>query len=122
MSIATINTWDRVLDRIEGRVFPDPSLRRVANVFFLHFARRAVVNVIANVFFIGENLADGPSRPGPAEIREDALGIQHLSNLRLLLSFFGKLAVHPADRLHFFARPCNENDSVRLDAFVLPLL
>ena len=54
----------------------DPLVGRIGHVLPLQFERGAVIDVVADVLLVGEDLVDGAFRPGPAEICKHALGVE----------------------------------------------
>ena len=85
----------------------------------LQLARDAVPDVVADILLVDEDLVDGAARPGPPQIRADALGVQQRGDLVLAAPLLDEAAIDPADRIHLLGRPRHEDHAVRLKALVL---
>ena len=58
----------RLDDGIERPFRPDPHLRAIRHPLLLQFEGAPVVDVVADVFLVGQDLMDGGAGPGPVEI------------------------------------------------------
>ena len=81
-----------------------------------------VVDVVADVFLVGQHLVDRAARPRPAQVRQDALLVESRRDLAFQPAALDELPVHPPNGLHLLFRPGNEDHPVGLEALVLALL
>ena len=63
----------RLDDGCERAAGPDPHVGRVRDALLLQLEGDPVVDVVADVFLVGQNLVDGAARPGPPEIGQRCL-------------------------------------------------
>ena len=68
-------------DTVEHAVRTDPRLRRIDDALGFQFEGDAIVEVVADVFFIGQDLVDDAARPGSAEVGLDAFSVQRGGDL-----------------------------------------
>jgi hypothetical protein len=61
--------------RLECRVVPHPHTGWIDHPLHLQLGRRSVIDIVADVLLVGENLVDGAARPRSAEIRGDPFRI-----------------------------------------------
>src|SRR3569833_202509 len=78
-----------------------------------------MVNVIADVLFIRENLVNGPPGPSPSEICQNASTIQQRGNVRFIFCLHNKHQIHPTNNFDFFFRAGDQDHSIGLDALML---
>ncbi|MNL17130.1 hypothetical protein D3C87_1382070 [compost metagenome] len=69
--------WD---DCFERSIPSNPLFRWVAHMLDLQLERRSVVDVMAYVFFVGENLMNGAPRPLNSRIGGQAFTIENRSD------------------------------------------
>ena len=62
---------------------------------------------------------DRSTRPWPMEIGLDAFIVQDAGNFALSSPLLDKQSKHPSHRVDLWRRARHENDTIRLDAFVL---
>ncbi len=79
-----------------------------------------VVDVVADIFFVGENLVHRPAGPKPAKIRAQLIGIEPACDLSLIQAFLKKAPIYPLDYLNFIFGAGAKHDAIRLKAFMLP--
>ena len=79
----------------------------------------AVVDVVADVLFVGEHLAHSAVRPGPLVVGADALVVESLRNFSQGHVVLDEPSKHPQDSGHFVIGAGHEDDAVGLQAFVL---
>jgi hypothetical protein len=82
----------------------------------------SVSDIIANVFFSGQDLMDDAPRPWPAEIGNQSHGIRPRSDLALRDSFPNEPLVDLSDPLGLLRRPRSQDHAIRLQALVLAAL
>ena len=109
-------------DWLKYSIGPDPHLGAVMNPFSFEFEGGAVPNVVANVLLIDQNLVDGAAGPGPPEVGSNPAGVKQLGDFALELPIVDECPINPTDRILFFWWPWHQDDSIRLDAFLLPLV
>jgi len=63
-------------DAVKRTFLADPHLRRVVDMLLLELEGVAVVDVVADVLFVDEYLANGAVGPGAVLIGVDGLGVQ----------------------------------------------
>ena len=78
-----------------------------------------IIDVIADVFFIGENLMHRPAGPKSAKIGAQPIGIELARNLSLIQAFLKKAPIDPLDYLNFIFGAGAKHDAIRLKAFML---
>src|SRR5271170_7969499 len=79
-----------------------------------------MINVVADVFFVGEYLMNSRTVPRTPKVRKHSLGIQGLGDFRFAFSFINKRLINPPDNFNFILRPRNQDYPVGLKAFVFP--
>jgi hypothetical protein len=105
--------------RLECRVVPHPHTGWIDHPLHLQLGRRSVIDIVADVLLVGENLVDGAARPRSAEIRADAFRIQSRGDLAFGPPLHDKHAVQATRDLHFLRGPRPQHDSVRLKTLLL---
>jgi hypothetical protein len=105
--------------RLECRVVPHPHTGWIDHPLHLQLGRRSVIDIVADVLLVGENLVDGAARPRSAEIRADAFRIQNRGDLAFGPPLHDKHAVQATRDLHFLRGPRPQHDSVRLKTLLL---
>jgi len=78
-----------------------------------------VINIVADIFLIGEHLVNGSSRPGTPEVCQNPLGVQRRRDFRFRFFLLQEYSVDPANHLHLVIRPRDQNYPVRLQALLL---
>src|SRR5262249_47753251 len=78
-----------------------------------------MVNVVADVLFIREDLVNGSPGPSPPEICQNASTIQQRGNVRFIFCLLNKHLIHPTNNFDFFIRAGDQNHSVSLNPLVL---
>ena len=63
-------------DRLKRTFLLDPHVRRVLHTEFLELEGNSVVDVVANVLFVGQHLAHGGTGPVAFKVRVDAFFIE----------------------------------------------
>ncbi len=109
----------RLHDGRERPLCAHPQFRWVLHVLALEFEGSAVVDVVADVFFVGQHLVHGAVRPRPPEIGERAASVERPSDFRLVFLLVDELLVDPAHGLDFLARSGHQDHAVGLDALLL---
>ena len=66
----------RVHDPLESAICTDPHFGIINNPLLLELERAPVVDIVANVLFVREDLVDGAARPELAKIGFDTLFIE----------------------------------------------
>ena len=108
--------WD---DRLEGRLFFDPHLRDVHHSVLLELERNAVVNVVADVLFVGEDLVNRGTGPGAVEVGCEPQAIKTLGNLRFDHPLIDEPLVDLVDRLNLGVWAGHQDHTIGLQALVL---
>ena len=78
-----------------------------------------MINIVADIFLVGEHLVNGPSRPGTPEVCQNPLGVQRRRDFRFRFFLLQEYLVDPAHHLHLILRPRDQNYPVRLQALLL---
>ena len=73
----------RLDDAFKNAVGSNPFVRRIVHMLLFQFARGPVIDVVADVFFVGENLMHRRPVPCPPKVRDDALCVQNLRRFRI---------------------------------------
>ena len=103
----------------EGTLLADPHLRRVVNVLFLELERVAVVDVVADVLLVGQDLAHGAIRPRAITIGVDGDGIEPVGDLTQGQVILKQPTVDLVDGGHFVVRTRHQDHPIGLQALVL---
>jgi hypothetical protein len=111
------NLW--VDNRLECIIGPNPHFWTVFNPFLLQLEGAAVIDVIADVLLVRQNLMNGSPSPGSAKISRYASLVKLCSNLTLDLSAVDELAIHPPNSLDFLLRTGDQDHAIGLQALVL---
>ena len=109
-------------DGLECPVVPYPHLGRIDHPLGPQLEGRAVIDVVADILLIGENLVDRASCPRPAEVRRNAFGIQCLGDLPLGPLLHHEHAIEAAHDLDLLGRPWLQHDAIGLKALLLAAL
>ena len=112
----------RLDDGLEGPFRPDPHLRAIRDPLLLQLKGAPVVDVVADVFLVGQDLMDGGAGPGPAEIGQDSALIKFGGDFAFRTAVFQETAVDPADGFHLCFGPGHQDHPVCLQALVLTTL
>src|SRR5688572_16185224 len=78
-----------------------------------------MINIVSNVFLIGEYLMDSASIPCAAKISEHTLSIQRFSNFGFAFSIIDECLINPSHHFDLLIWTGNENHAIRLEALVL---
>ena len=108
----------RRYDGIERTFLLDPHFRAIYDPCLFELKRATVVDVVADVFFVGEYLSHGGTRPCTAQIGEDALGIEPVGDLGFEQISLDEPAVDLVDDGNFSIRSGLQDDAVRLQTLV----
>ena len=110
----------RLHDGRERPLRTHPQFRRILDVLALEFEGSAVVDVVADVFFVGQHLVHGAVRPRtrPKSVSVPRL-VEQPGDLRLVFLLVDELLVDPAHGLDFLARSGHQDHAVGLDALLL---
>ena len=87
----------------------------------LQLERRAVIDVVADVFLIGEHLMDGRPRPLAAKVGANASRIEDGGDFSLRPALGHKRLIDPANVGLLVIGTRNEHDPVGLDALLLTM-
>ncbi len=109
----------RVHNGLEHAVGPDPHVRRIDHAFLFQLVGFAVVDVVADVFLVGEDLVHHLAGPVAAKVGLDAAGIEIGGDPAFGFSTLDELAIDIADDLDFLGGAGGEDDAVGLQALVL---
>jgi hypothetical protein len=85
---------------------------------FLELEGAAVVDVVTDVFLVGEHLAHSGARPVPPKVRAGTLGIEPLRNIRSRQVVIDEPAVDLIDDRDLSIRSRLQDDAVGLQALV----
>jgi len=85
----------------------------------LQFEGGAVVDVVTDIFFVGEHLMHRAARPLPPKIGENLPDVEGLGDFTLGFTLIEKSAVNPADGFLFLVRSRLQHDPVGLEALML---
>ena len=100
------NLW--VDNRLECVISPNPHFWTVFDPILLQLEGAAIIDVIADVLFVRQNLMNGSPSPGLAKISRHASLVELCSNLALDLSAVDELAIHPPNGLDFLLGTADE--------------
>lgn len=89
-------------DSLENTVSPDPHVRHIGYTLPFQFVGLMVVNIVADVFLIGEDLVNHSAGPIAVNIRLDAACIEVGSDPGFGLSALDELVVNVAHDCDFF--------------------
>ena len=103
-------------------VSPNPFIGWIVDVLLFQFARRPVIDVVADVFFVGEDLMHRAPVPFPPEVGFHALRVEAGGNLGFDFPATDEHLEDPLDDFDLVFRPAHQHDAVSLDAFVFPHL
>ena len=106
-------------DRLEGAFLLDPHVWLVRDPVFLEFERDPVVDVVADVLFVGQHLADSGPGPIPVQVGTNSLAIESGRDFRLRYAAIDEPLVDLVDRLHLGVGAWHQDHPIRLQAFVL---
>src|SRR6266853_6128737 len=81
-----------------------------------------MINVVADIFFVGEHLMNGASCPRSSKVRDYTLSVKRHCNFRFAFPLVNKCMVNPSHHFGFLIRSWNQNHPIRLKALVLPHL
>ena len=70
------------------------------------FEGRAMINVVADVFFVGEDLVNCAARPRPPKIRDNTFRIQLRGDFGFIFAV-EECSVNPADDFDLLIRPAH---------------
>ena len=88
-------------------------------MLLFQFARRPVIHVVPDIFFIRKNLMHGHPVPLPSEVCHHALCVQNCGDFRFGFSFGDERMINPAHDFDLLFRPGHQHHAVGLDAFLL---
>ena len=88
----------RINDRFECVIGAYPHFRAVFEPLFLKLERTTVIDVVADVFLVRQNLVNGSPRPGTAKVRRYAVVIKLRCDLALDIASVDELAVQGLSR------------------------
>ena len=97
---------------------PHPYIGRIDYPLNLQLERGTVIDIVADVLLVGENLVDRAARPRSAEICANAFRIQSRGNLALGPPLHDKHAVETTYDLYLLRGPRPQHDSIRLKALL----
>ena len=102
-----------------GAFGPDPHLAKVHHPALLQLEGHLVVDVVADVFFVGQDLVNG--RPGPwsLKIGQMPLGIQGFSNFTLRAAILYEHPIRATHDVLFLLRARHKYHAVGLEALLL---
>ena len=109
----------RLDNRREGFCLANQLLRRIDHPLTLQLEGNAVVDVVADVFFVGEHLMHRAPRPVPTKIGQNAHGIETRGDLALDHPLLHEPAVHLAHNTDLILRSRPQHHAVGLEALVL---
>src|ERR1700694_6113698 len=103
---------------IEGKA---PSARtqvsgRFKNPMILEFVGNSIKNIIADVFFICQNLMDRGPRPRTVEVAQYSLLVKQRCDVALRLAFLDKHQIDAANIFNLFCWSGREHDAIGLQA------
>ena len=78
-----------------------------------------VIDVVADILFVGQHLMDGATGPGAVEIRLQAALVQQRRDLAFEPAAVDELPVNPPNILDFVVGSGNQDDPIGLQALVL---
>jgi hypothetical protein len=85
----------------------------------LRFERPPVVDVVADVLLVGQNLMYGSAGPGAAKVGRDAAGVEDLGDFLFPTSLPDEHLVDPLDDTDRFFRATDQDHPVGLQALLL---
>ena len=85
----------------------NPFFLRVHNMFEFQFEGRAMINIVANIFFVGEHLMNSGTVPRAPKVSEQSLRIQRLGDFRFAFSLANESLINPQHCFDFLIRPRN---------------
>ena len=106
-------------DGLIRAVAPYPVLGLVHDAWSLEFGARAVVEVVANVLFVGEEFVYGAARPGSCALRKDAIVVQDGRDLRFRALFHGEEVIDATHGRDFQVRSGGEGHTLQLKTLAL---
>ena len=112
----------RLDDGIERPFRTDPHLRAIRDPLLLQLEGAPVVDVVADVFLVGQDLMDGGAGPGPVEIGQDPALIQFCGDFAFRTAVLEEPAIDPANGPDLGVRPENQYHPVCLQTLVLTAL
>ena len=98
MASCTLANSQWVDDGGKRLIRPNPHLRRIEDVLALQFEGGAVIDVVADVFFVREHLMHRAPRPRPPQIGGNLPRIEGLGDFTFGFPFVEKRAVDPRGR------------------------
>lgn len=87
----------RINNRLKSALRADPHRGVVDDAALLQLERDPVPNIVADVFFVDENLVHRPTRPGTAQIGRYAAIIEFGGNLAFIAPILDKALINPPD-------------------------
>jgi hypothetical protein len=106
-------------DGFKGPVRPDPHLGRIFNPFLFQFERGVVVDVVADVFFVGEHLMNRTACPGSLQVGQNPPVVELLGDLELGQPVANKFLVDLSDDSDLVGGAGDQDHAIGLQAFVL---
>ena len=106
----------------KGAFLAHPHVGRVVHMQLLQLEGGAVVDVVADVFLVGQNRAHRAGIPWPVQIGGHAFLVQAVGDLAEGQILLDQPAIHLVDPGHFLIRARHQDDAVGLQRFVLAAL
>lgn len=100
----------------ESYLSANPCVGIILHASLLQFEGTAVPDVVPDVFLVDQDLVDGAAGPDPAEISQDATGIQNLGNLGLGLSIVDEAVIDLLNDGNLIGWLRDKGDAIRLNA------
>src|SRR6266849_9337001 len=82
----------------------------------LELVLNSIENIIADVFFVCQNLMDRGPRPGTVEVAQYSLLVEQRCDFAFRFTFFYKHQVDAVNMLDFFGWSGREHDAIGLQA------
>src|SRR6267142_6748362 len=102
-------------NRGEDTIRSNPRGALIDDTALLQLVRNAIEDVVADIFFVCQNLMDRCASPGTTEIAHDAPLIQRECNFALRLTFLDKHRIDAVNVFDFFRRTRSKDDAVGLE-------
>ena len=106
-------------DGCESPILPRPLGGRVARTRGLEFGAGTVVEIIADILLVDEELMDGAAGPRPTKISQDCTLVEAVRNLTFGLALFNELAVNILDDPDLGIWTRHQDNAIGRDAFML---
>ena len=106
-------------NRLEGPVMADPHVGWIEDSLGLQLERDPVVDIVADVFFVGQDLVDRASGPRSTEIGHMPFAVQYPGDFAFGSLLNDEHAVEAPHDLDFFRRARLEDHAVGLKALLL---